>query len=93
MTSPTSSPCHNPLRHHHHGHNGHHHRGSIDSVFVDLDLSGSGTEFGGPAGLAAALGAGDVGGVVDLRALAKDRQKKDNHNMSECIHIYIPLFF
>lgn len=81
MTSPTSSPCHHPLRHH--GHH-HHHRGSIDSVFVDLDLSGSGTEFGA-AGLAAALGSGvaDVGGVVDLRALAKDRQKKDNHNMSE----------
>ncbi|XP_046449469.1 protein eyes shut-like isoform X4 [Daphnia pulex] len=89
MTSPTSSPCHHPLRssshlsngnHHHH----HHHRGSIDSVFVDLDLSGSGTEFGaGGGGLSASLAGDSTGGVVDLRALAKDRQKKDNHNMIE----------
>jgi hypothetical protein len=89
MTSPTSSPCHHPLRssshlsngnHHHH----HHHRGSIDSVFVDLDLSGSGTEFGaGGGGLSASLAGDSTGGVVDLRALAKDRQKKDNHNMSK----------
>ncbi|XP_057368023.1 uncharacterized protein LOC130689024 isoform X1 [Daphnia carinata] len=88
MTSPTSSPCHHPLRNHHtNGHHHHHHRGSIDSVFVDLDLSGSGTEFGASSGLAAALGNGlsndGIGGVVDLRALAKDRQKKDNHNMIE----------
>lgn len=45
------------------------HRNSIDAVFVDLDLSKAG-DFG--------LQIGDV----DLRALAKDRQKKDNHNMS-----------
>jgi len=53
-----------------------------------LDLSGSGTEFGaGGGGLAASLANGvsgdSIGGVVDLRALAKDRQKKDNHNMSK----------
>lgn len=88
MTSPTSSPCHHPLRNHHsNGHHHHHHRGSIDSVFVDLDLSGSGTEFGAGSGLASALGSGlsndGISGVVDLRALAKDRQKKDNHNMSK----------
>ena len=46
------------------------HRNSIDAVFVDLDLSKAG-DFG--------LQIGDV----DLRALAKDRQKKDNHNMSK----------
>jgi len=46
------------------------HRNSIDAVFVDLDLSKAG-DFG--------LQIGDV----DLRALAKDRQKKDNHNMIE----------
>ena len=51
------------------------HRNSIDAVFVDLDLSKAG-DFG--------LQIGDV----DLRALAKDRQKKDNHNMSN----YITLF-
>lgn len=82
MTSPTSSPCHHPLRHH-----GHHHRGSIDSVFVDLDLSGSGTEFGAVGLAALSAGVTDVGGVVDLRALAKDRQKKDNHNMSESVFL------
>ena len=96
MTSPTSSPCHHPLRSSHHGnhhHHHHHHRGSIDSVFVDLDLSGSGTEFGA-GGLSTNLGNGVAadaiaGGVVDLRALAKDRQKKDNHNMSKTIFSFL----
>lgn len=98
MTSPTSSPCHHPLRNHHTNghHHHHHHRGSIDSVFVDLDLSGSGTEFGAASGLAAALGNGlsndGIGGVVDLRALAKDRQKKDNHNMSKSRHLIWKIF-
>lgn len=49
-------------------------------MFVDLELTSAGGEFG--AATLAALTA-PVGGVVDLRALAKDRQKKDNHNMSE----------
>jgi hypothetical protein len=99
MTSPTSSPCHHPLRsssHHGNHHHHHHHRGSIDSVFVDLDLSGSGTEFGA-GGLSTNLGNGISadsigGGVVDLRALAKDRQKKDNHNMSKQASTYFFFF-
>ena len=80
------------LLHHHHSlsrHNSshhHHHRSSMDSVFVDLDLStGSAGDFLGSSSVLTP-GSGGDGGIVDLRALAKDRQKKDNHNMSKLHH-------
>ena len=58
----------------------------MDSVFVDLDLStGSAGDFLGSSSVLTP-GSGGDGGIVDLRALAKDRQKKDNHNMSKLRH-------
>ena len=83
MTSPTSSPHHHPLVRNHHHHNSH--RSSLDSVFLDLESSGG--DYGGMAvGLgpsSAELSGGGSG--MDPRALAKDRQKKDNHNMSKIL--------
>ena len=96
MTSPTSSPHHHHHHHHslsrHHSHpSNHHHRSSMDSVFVDLDLStGSAGDFLGSSSVLTP-GSGGDGGIVDLRALAKDRQKKDNHNMSKLRHTLLRL--
>ena len=76
VTSPMTSPTHCHLTG---GSNvpQQRHRNSIDAVFVDLDL-GRASDFG--------LALGDV----DLRALAKDRQKKDNHNMSKSPPFHSP---
>ena len=86
MTSPTSSPHHHHSLSRHNSSHHHHHRSSMDSVFVDLDLStGSAGDFLGSSSVLTP-GSGGDGGIVDLRALAKDRQKKDNHNMSKLHH-------
>ena len=85
LGSPSTSPVASPHRHLAPGsaasqqqHRSH--RNSIDAVFVDLDLSKAG-DFG--------LSLGDV----DIRALAKDRQKKDNHNMSEFFFFFCKVLF
>ena len=64
----------------------------MDSVFLDLESNG-GTDYLGLGDASGADLAGNGGTVVDLRALAKDRQKKDNHNMSMDLSFFCFFFF